>query len=220
MTSVLPDGFTPYFSISDGNCLFSSISVCLFGDTANAAALRFASLAHGVKHFPHYLKMVCSQLEHVKVITCTCLQLCAEIATDEDALQFLSTVASDDDVFINRPSGDRNIILRYSMESELVSTSRIGSYSGIINVDYLTCVILRYYALGLLQIMFLAGAINFRIQQHTEVPRYSYDTILSPCSCSKSVKGTVHIMWVKSSREAVSMNHIIPLIPGIHPITQ
>lgn len=68
---------------------------------------------------------------------------------------------------------------------------------------------------GLLQIMFLAGAINFRIQQHTEVPRYSYDTILSPCNCSQSIKGTVHIMWVKSSTEASSMNHIIPLIPGI-----
>ena len=58
------------------------------------------------------------------------IQFSAEIATDDDALQFLSTVAANDDVFVNRPSGDRNEILKYSIESELLSTSKMDSYSG------------------------------------------------------------------------------------------
>lgn len=111
MSSVLPVGFTPYLSVSDGNCLFSSSYLRLFGDTTKPAALRFASLVHGVKHLPHYLKTVSfvHQIRH-NMIVCDTIQLCAEIATDEDALQFLSTVASNDDVFDKRPSGDRTII--------------------------------------------------------------------------------------------------------------
>ena len=59
LSSVLPRGFTPYLSVSDGNCLFSSASICLFRDTTRATALRFASLVHGVKHLQHYLELVC-----------------------------------------------------------------------------------------------------------------------------------------------------------------
>lgn len=62
------------------------------------------------------------------------MQFCAEIATDDDALQFLSTVAANDDTFVNRPSGDRNVILKYSIESELLSTSKMDSYSGKIMI--------------------------------------------------------------------------------------
>ena len=64
LSSVLPVGFTPYLSVSDGNCLFSSISVCLFGDTTRSTALRYAALVHGVKHLSHYLKSVCFLPSH------------------------------------------------------------------------------------------------------------------------------------------------------------
>ena len=123
---VLPCGFTPYLSVSDGNCLFSSVSICLFGDTTRATALRFGSRSETLI-LQHYLELVCILPSSYNVMI---IQFSAEIATDDDALQFLSTVAANDDVFVNRPSGDRNEILKYSIESELLSTPKMDSYSG------------------------------------------------------------------------------------------
>lgn len=65
---------------------------------------------------------------------------------------------------------------------------------------------------GLLQILFLAGVTEFAIEQHCEVPRDGYDTTLYPCGCTDSIKGILHIMWVKSDPMSSTLNHIIPLL--------
>ena len=53
--------------------------------------------------------------------------------------------------------------------------------------------------LGLLQILFLAGVSEYAIQQHCEEERDGYNTTLFPLS--GSIKGTIHIMWVKVDPE-------------------
>ena len=62
----------------------------------------------------------------------------------------------------------------------------------------------------------LAGATGCSIQQHCEVYRDAYDTVVCPCPCSTSApKSTkIHIMWVKSNANSSVMNHIIPLLPN------
>ena len=68
----LPLGFKPYTSTADGNCLFSSVSVCLFGDTTHKTELRLATLTHGVEHMSHYLDMVHVLHLHTTNIICFC----------------------------------------------------------------------------------------------------------------------------------------------------
>ena len=63
--------------------------------------------------------------------------------------------------------------------------------------------------LGLLQVLFLAGLSQYAIQQHCEEKRDGYDTTLFPLT--DSIKGTIHITWVKFHPEAAP-NHIIPLL--------
>ena len=50
---------------------------------------------------------------------------------------------------------------------------------------------------------------KFAIQQHCEEERDGYNTTLFPCS--GSIKGTLHIMWVKVAPSR-PQNHIIPLL--------
>lgn len=65
---------------------------------------------------------------------------------------------------------------------------------------------------GLLQILFLSGATNYALKQECEVQRDGYNTTLHPCGCNdQSVRGTVHIMWVKCNGPNSPLNHIIPL---------
>ena len=42
----------------DGNCLFNSLSIILFGKEDMAVHLRLSSVLHAVNHFNHYLAMV------------------------------------------------------------------------------------------------------------------------------------------------------------------
>ena len=130
-SSSLPHGFIPFISSSDGNCLFSSVSLILFGDTTHAVELRFAALLHAVQHMAHYLEMVWI------VTTCTdhgnytyCIfhtQLNQEIRSAEDALQFFATVTTSDDVPCD---ADREQLLKCAIQTEIFSTSKIDSYSG------------------------------------------------------------------------------------------
>lgn len=54
----LPTNLTPVLTSSMGDCLFGTISVCLFGNTESETLLRFAALIHGITHYDHYLEMV------------------------------------------------------------------------------------------------------------------------------------------------------------------
>ena len=67
---------------------------------------------------------------------------------------------------------------------------------------------LKMFCTGLLQILMLAGATGYSIQQHCEVYRDAYDTVIYPCPCSASApKSTIRIMWVKSNANSSVMNH-------------
>ncbi len=59
----------------------------------------------------------------------------------------------------------------------------------------------------------LAGATGFEIQQHSELKREGYNTLVKPCPCYGTPNSVVHIMWVKSNAYSQTMNHIIPLLP-------
>lgn len=61
--------------------------------------------------------------------------------------------------------------------------------------------------------LLLAGATGYAIQQHSEVDRDGYNSLIKPCPCFGTPKSTIHIMWVKSNGQSRLMNHIIPLLP-------
>ena len=131
LSESLPHGFIPFISSSDGNCLFSSVSLVLFGDTTHAVELRFAALLHAVQHMAHYLEMVWTVTTDHSNYTwmhISHMQLNQEIKSAEDALQFFATVTTSDDVPCD--SSDREQILKYAIQSEIFSTSKIDSYSG------------------------------------------------------------------------------------------
>lgn len=54
----IPKGLHAVEVHGDGNCLFRSISVALFGTEKYSTLLRLAAVCHGVDHFNHYLDMV------------------------------------------------------------------------------------------------------------------------------------------------------------------
>lgn len=56
------------------------------------------------------------------------MQLNQEIESAEDALQFFATVTTSDDVPCD--VSDREELLKYAIQTEIFSTSKIGSYSG------------------------------------------------------------------------------------------
>ena len=59
MKEKIPPGFWIGRSHGDGNCLFNSASIALFGSDAHSSLLRLAAVCNGVEHFDHYLEMVC-----------------------------------------------------------------------------------------------------------------------------------------------------------------
>ena len=61
----IPKGYQALMSSADGNCLFNSVSILLFGSEERAFQLRMASVLHAVEHFNHYVKMVGLQYLHV-----------------------------------------------------------------------------------------------------------------------------------------------------------
>ena len=56
----LPGGFMPALTTSNGDCLFDSVSVCLFGTCVHELLLRFSAVVQGVTHFDHYVELVSS----------------------------------------------------------------------------------------------------------------------------------------------------------------
>ena len=54
-----------------------------------------------------------------------------EITSVENAQQFLCTVASTDAQFLGKPAGATvKDILQYTLQTEIMQTAKIGSYSG------------------------------------------------------------------------------------------
>lgn len=58
--SKLPPGFCPIMSTPDGNCLYNSVSIALFGSEAHSVELRLSAIHHAVCHYDHYVEMVCT----------------------------------------------------------------------------------------------------------------------------------------------------------------
>lgn len=46
-------------STPDGNCLYNSVSIALFGSEAHSVELRLSAIHHAVYHYDHYVEMVC-----------------------------------------------------------------------------------------------------------------------------------------------------------------
>ena len=57
-----PAGYQALLASADGNCLFNSISILLFGDERYASHLRLATIIQAVDHYNHYVKMVSSPM--------------------------------------------------------------------------------------------------------------------------------------------------------------
>ena len=55
---VVPRGHYAGKSTANGDCLFNSVSLALFGNEIYKDALRLASVVHAVDHFDHYVEMV------------------------------------------------------------------------------------------------------------------------------------------------------------------
>ena len=53
-----PDGYTALASSGDGNCMYNSVCILLFGSERYAAHLRLLCAIHAVDHFDHYLTTV------------------------------------------------------------------------------------------------------------------------------------------------------------------
>lgn len=69
------------------------------------------------------------------------------------------------------------------------------------------CEIHIYYSsTGILQILFLSGATQYAIQQHCELPRDGYNTLLYPIA---EAIDTIHIMWVKTDHKSAVLNHLL-----------
>ena len=119
--------------------------------------------------------------------------------------------ASTDLHFANHPhDGTAEDILKYTLTTEIMSTAKIGCYSGNkFNMYHIWC--FSDCTLGILQMLFVAGATKFA-RQHTELPRDGYDTTIFPCGCT-DVKGILDVMWVTTDPQSTTLNHILPLLP-------
>ena len=59
----IPISFIALKATGDGNCLYNSVSILLFGNEEQAVLLRLASVEYAISHFKHYMEMVsCEQL--------------------------------------------------------------------------------------------------------------------------------------------------------------
>ena len=53
-----PDGFAALAATGDGNCMYNSVSILMFGSEGYAAHLRLLSAIHALDPFDHYLTTV------------------------------------------------------------------------------------------------------------------------------------------------------------------
>ena len=69
---------------------------------------------------------------------------------------------------------------------------------------------------GILQVLFLAGATGYCIQQHVDsaFPNMIPEMQFYPCGCTLvNATSALHVMWVQMIDESPTLNHIIPLMP-------
>lgn len=69
---------------------------------------------------------------------------------------------------------------------------------------------------GMLQVLFLAGATGYPIEQHADsaFPNRIPEMQFYPCGCTPvNATSVLHVMWVKMIDESPTLNHIIPLMP-------
>lgn len=129
----IPSGLTPALTSSFGDCLFGSVSVCLFGTIEYEKVLRLAAIIHGIDHYDHYLEMVrlrCTKkgLDSNAVV----IQFVEKIESISDAVQFMSTTVSCDDILENSifESQTPSQVINYTLTNELRATAKVGCYSG------------------------------------------------------------------------------------------
>ena len=64
-------GYYTAKTTGDGNCLYSAVSLSLFGEESHSPLIRLAAVCHAVEHFHHYSDMVII----AQSFTCTIVQL-------------------------------------------------------------------------------------------------------------------------------------------------
>lgn len=57
----IPTSFTALKATGNGNCLYNSVSILLYGDEEQAVLLRLASVEYAITHFKHYMETVSSK---------------------------------------------------------------------------------------------------------------------------------------------------------------
>ena len=56
---IIPNGYYAGRTTGNGDCLYNSVSLALFGHELCKDAIRLASVLHTIDHFDHYVQMVC-----------------------------------------------------------------------------------------------------------------------------------------------------------------
>lgn len=100
----IPQRFVIGKSTGDGNCLYNSVSILLFGEETKAELLRLSSVIHAIDHFGLYLKKVAiythSESDDNYNYTVTVFKEIKDVAM---AHQFIAAVGSSDLVFVMKP---------------------------------------------------------------------------------------------------------------------
>lgn len=68
LSGAIPEGYSIGKSVSDGNCLYGAICVCIFGSLGSSEilSLRLHSVVHATEHFEEYVSKVRHSIEKIE----------------------------------------------------------------------------------------------------------------------------------------------------------
>ncbi|XP_019629961.1 PREDICTED: uncharacterized protein LOC109474160 isoform X2 [Branchiostoma belcheri] len=163
----------------DGDCLFNAVSIALTGSEEHAATFRLGAAAYGGMHADHLIEQYIAD----------------GISNVGSAQMLLHSVCTEDTANACSAVSPREIV-EYAIKEEAKATSKMGSYS------------------GLMQTSFLSGFCKHIITLHCQDASITwYDNRpMSPCGCVDfDVIGEVKVMLVRRT-ELSQLNHFVALI--------
>ena len=135
LSQQVPKGYYTAKTTGDGNCLYSAVSLSLFGEESHSPLIRLAAVCHAVEHFHHYSDMVIIAVFHLynrAIELELLLQYEKSLPDIGDAHQFLSSVMLSDLTFNARPVNNPTVcdLITYMLQKEIVATAHLGTFSG------------------------------------------------------------------------------------------
>ncbi|XP_078583864.1 uncharacterized protein LOC144866377 [Branchiostoma floridae x Branchiostoma japonicum] len=174
--------------VGDGNCLFNAVSTLLTGSDDHAAVLRLGATIYGAIHAEHIVdQYISAGVDNV------------------GAAEMLMGTVSTDAVVASCTATDTRGILRHTIQEEARSTAKLGAFSGI------------------LQLSFLSGFCGYALTLYCEEKAmlgYNNQT-MAPCGCDEQenvMKGELKLMLVRTSTR--SLNHFVGLVKSSGRITR